>query len=83
MSNTFTIIVPMEFSEDDIQTILKSYNSLWVEEGETPITIEEFKNNKALQDYLISELQVCTVEIVDGSYGAMANDWLMDLKDYR
>lgn len=80
-----TLTVPMIFTADDIQTILEGYNEMFIDEDEDekPITLQEFAKNKKMQQYFIKEMQMSKDEIVEGSHEAMANDWLMDLKDNR
>ena len=75
--------VTITYNEDDITTILKGINTFGIEDKSNPITAEEVINNPKMLKYMISELELCKNEIVDGSYEASANDWLCDIQNYR
>ena len=79
------LIVQMEFSMNDVATILEPVNKycIDVEGGALPITVDEVMNTPKLKAFVIQELQSCTEEIVDGSSSAVANDWLDEISDYR
>jgi len=72
--------VTITFSEGDIKGILKSWCSM--NDDLEPITIDQlFKNNEMLE-YFKQEMSFCTEEVVEGSEGAIANDWLCELESY-
>ena len=76
-----TLVVELQFSMDEVKTILTGINKFQFKNN--PITPEEVMGNPKLKAFLIEELQLCTDEVVAGSYEATANDWLFNIKDYR
>lgn len=77
----FELVVPMTFSADDVESILEASNRF--NHTESPITIAEIANSPKLRKYLIQELQRGKDEVVEGSYEATANDWLLDICEHR
>ena len=72
--------VTFKFSDSELEELLKTINSY---HDESEITVDEVHNTPGLQEYLISELHCCKVEILENSPDATANDWLCDILEFR
>lgn len=71
------ITISIELSKTDIKSILDEFNELYT----TKITVEELMANSKMLAYFIEEFEMCKDEIIEGSYAAMANDWLCELSE--